>query len=579
MALFGGGKAFAAAPFAPCPGSQQLLCAQIDVPLDRSGSVPGTVSLLVQELPADGTPRGVLLLLAGGPGQSGTDAFGLSSPSSTQLFRVAFPGYTLATLDVRGTGKSGALRCPALQNALFLTVEQEATLTAQCAASLGPSRRFYGTRDQAEDIDAARQALGANQIAVMGVSYGTQLALTYAELHPANVERLILDSVAPPEGRDPFSLDVIRSLPATLASYCAGGLCRGVTGNFPGELAALANAIEAKPLRGSVLTGRGRRTVTMNGEDLLGLTIDADLNPAVQAELPAAVHAARAGNALPLLRLFYLDSATQAEPADSISIGQFVSTLCTDGPFPWAAGTPVAARAAAISSTIAALAPGTFGPFGSWAAHLGTASLCQLWPDALGTTLPSAALPDVPVLTLTGGLDLRTPAANAAAVTGRFPHGRLLVVPGVGHSVLTADLSFCAVKSVRLWLAGGTPPSRCPRVAPLVAPIPAFSKPAGSTRLSRAATLATAKKVIREAEASVLFALFTPSGIGSVPGLYGGMVVDSGTTVRLVQYTDVPGLSLDGTLTIVSGAGPPLRFKGTVSVSGPRATPLTFSIA
>ena len=27
------------------------------------------------------------------------------------------------------------------------------------------------------------------------------------------------------------------------------------------------------------------------------------------------------------------------------------------------------------------------------------------------------------------------------------------------------------------------------------------------------------------------------------------------------------------------GAGPLLRFKGTVSVSGPRATPLTFSIA
>ena len=85
--------------------------------------------------------------------------------------------------------------------------------------------------------------------------------------------------------------------------------------------------------------------------------------------------------------------------------------------------------------------------------------------------------------------------------------------------------------------------------------------------------------VIREAEASVLFALFAPSGIGSVPGLYGGMVVHSGITVRLVQYTDVPGLSLDGTLTIVFGAGPLLRFKGTVSVSGPRATPLTFSIA
>jgi pimeloyl-ACP methyl ester carboxylesterase len=579
FALAGGGGAGAATPFAPCSSSTQVLCARVDVPLDRLGAVPGSISLVVHELPADGTPRGVMFLLAGGPGQSGIEAFSLDSASSAMLLRATYPGYALVTLDVRGTGKSGALQCAGFQRAIFLTADQEATLAAQCGAIIGPTRRFYGTRDQAEDIEAVRQALGLSQIAISGVSYGTQLALSYAELHPTTVERLILDSVAPPEGRDPFDGNVVRTLPVTLASYCAGSLCRGATANLPGEFAALANAIEAKPLRGSILIGGERRSVTMRGEDLIGLAIDADLTPAVEAELPAAVHAAKAGNPLLLLRLYYLDSAAQTVPADSISIGQFVSTLCTDGPFPWAAGTPVSGRDAAITSAIEALPAGTFGPFGSWAARLGTASLCRLWPDALGTTVPSGPLPNVPVLAVTGGLDLRTPRANAAAVVSRFPQGRLLVVPGVGHSVLAADFSFCAVRAVRLWLAGGVPPSSCPRVAPLVAPIPLVSSAPGTARLSRGATLTAARKVVREAEAASLFPLFGSSGSGSVPGLYGGSLVASGTSFRLVGYTDVPGLALDGTLQIVPGKGPPLRFKGTVSVSGPRATPLTFSIA
>ena len=579
VSLFGGGRASAAAPLAPCSGSAKLLCARVDVPLDRSGAVPGTISLAVQELPADGTPRGTLFMLAGGPGQSGTDAFGLDSQVDIELFRFAFPGYTLVTLDVRGTGKSGALQCPPLQKALFPTVAEEAKLTAQCAASIGPTRRFYGTRDQAEDIEAVRQAIGATLIAVMGVSYGTQLALTYAELHPGNVERLILDSVAPPEGRDPFSLNVIRAMPGTLASYCAGRLCRGVTANLAGEIAALANAIEGKPLRGPVLVGGRTRTVTMTGEDLLGLVIDADLNPLVEAELPAAVHEARAGDASLLLRLFYLDATSQAEPAESISIGQFVSTLCTDGPFPWAAGTPASGRDTAISSALAALPPTTFGPFGNWAANLGTASLCELWPDALGTTLPAQPLPDVPALVLSGGLDLRTPTANAAVVAARFPQGRLLVVPGVGHSVMTADLSFCSVKAVRLWLAGGTPPAQCPRVAPLVPPIPVLSVPPGTSRLGGAATLTTVRKVVREVEASAMLALISQSGHASVSGLYGGRLSVTGTSIRLVRYTDVQGLSLDGTMKLVTGQGPPLRFKGTVTVSGARATSLTMTIA
>src|SRR5262249_49638950 len=41
----------------PCGNTPGLLCSRIDVPLDRTGRVPGTISLAVQTLPpASGTP-------------------------------------------------------------------------------------------------------------------------------------------------------------------------------------------------------------------------------------------------------------------------------------------------------------------------------------------------------------------------------------------------------------------------------------------------------------------------------------------------------------------------------------------
>jgi hypothetical protein len=110
-------------------------------------------------------------------------------------------------------------------------------------------------------------------------------------------------------------------------------------------------------------------------------------------------------------------------------------------------------------------------------------------------------------------------------------------------------------------------------------PIPRFADPSATSHLSRAATLALARRVVREAEAATLSALFTPSGNATVSGLYAGRLVGSGTTSRLVGYTDVPGVSLDGTLKIIVRAKPPLGFKGTITVRGARATPVTFSIS
>ena len=108
-------QARAAVPLSSCGTPTGVLCGQVVVPLDRTGTTPGTISLHVEELPAVGTPRGVMFLLAGGPGQGSAKSFDLGSASFAQQFQAIFPDYTLVAFDNRGTGASGLINCPAIQ--------------------------------------------------------------------------------------------------------------------------------------------------------------------------------------------------------------------------------------------------------------------------------------------------------------------------------------------------------------------------------------------------------------------------------------------------------------------------------
>jgi pimeloyl-ACP methyl ester carboxylesterase len=557
----------AAVPLAatPCGRTPGLLCSVVSVPIDRSGVFPGSLSLHVEVLPPNGVSRGTIFLIAGGPGQGSARSFDLGTPSSASLFQYLFPGYTLVAYDDRGTGSSGVIDCPALQVATDLDVE--ARLAGDCASAIGPQRAFYGTADHAEDLEAVRQSLGVDKIALYGVSYGTKLALAYALAHPDHVERLVLDSVLPPELPDPYEANVLRNMPATLNAFCAG-MCR-VTPDFAGDVVAVANALAAKPVHGSVLQADGRtKTEKLDGAGVVGVVIDSDLNPGLASELPAAVHAARSGNVQPLLRLYDLDNQESQLPSADLSFGLYAATSCRDGAFPWTPETPVASRQALLAQAIGALPAGTFGPFGPWAAKLGNADFCVDWPSPSGgEALGAGPLPNVPVLAVSGGFDMRTPTENANAVLSRFPQGRLLVVPGVGHSAITADPSGCALNAVRTWILGGSPPASCPRKPPFLDPLDAF--PAGRTtgKDGPAATYTLAAKTVREAEAAWFLASSDGSS-GSVAGIYSGRLVQTGSrTFKLVGYSIAPGVTVSGSLRQTSD-GPPLGFQGLLTVGG-----------
>jgi hypothetical protein len=369
-------------------------------------------------------------------------------------------------------------------------------------------------------------------------------------------------------------------MPDTLTNFCAGGICSAATKDFGGEVVTLANQLEAKPIRGKVIGTNGKvKTLRMNGEDLLAMMIDADLGPGLAAEAPAAVHAALAGNVRPLLRIYDLDLLSNELSAEDLSFGLNAATNCADGRFPWSPGTPPAARRAAIDSAIANLPAGTLGPFGNWAARIGTAYFCEQWPSPAGNTpLGPGPLPNVPVIALNGGFDLRTPVANAVSVIDQFPQGKLLVVPGVGHSVTGADVSGCSQNYIRQWILGTlNAPDRAQcatRVQPLAKVLGAF--PRRPARRTAAQTLAAVAKTVREAEATSWFGF---SSRFVARGLYGGKLATAknGVDFTLTRYSVAPGVLVSGKIIFVD-IGPPSRYRGTIKVSGSAAVAGTLTI-
>jgi pimeloyl-ACP methyl ester carboxylesterase len=574
--LVGAEPAHAALSFARC-GDYGLSCARLSVPLDRWGHTPGQVSLLVSRLKAgQGPARGATFLLAGGPGQSATDAF---KGDALGLFGAAGRTRDLIVYDQRGTGRSGVLGCARLERASLLDAGAAA---AECAAELGPRRAFYTTRDSVEDMEAIRKELGYDKIAIYGASYGTKVALGYALAHPRHVERLVLDSVVEPGGADPLYRDTFAAVPRELRSLCRVG-CRRITRDPVGDLERLVARLATGPLRGPVVTPAGRlRRGSVSRSELFLILIAGDFDPGLRAAFPAAVHAALTGDPALLLRLKRraIEIDGEPPPARVLSAGLYAATTCEESALPWARSAPFGDRMTIARAAVAAAPALSFRPFDRLTAlDSDVLALCERWPAASAApALGPGPLPDVPVLLLEGEDDLRTPVEGARRLAARFPQARLLVASETGHSVLGNDLTGCADRAFGHFFEGGVMPSRCPRGRRIVPPLPLPPRSLGSLdplrpvhgRRGRALrALALTMADVANETLSTLVVGLPEADLAHGGGLRGGAYrLTGGGSLLLRGVSFVPGVRVSGRIRDFLGG----RQRGTLRLTG-RATP------
>jgi pimeloyl-ACP methyl ester carboxylesterase len=542
------GSAAAAIPWEGCP-TAGFECAHVDVPLDRTGATPGTISLAVSRVPASSNPnRTAVVPLAGGPGQAALPL----SQSFADILKPAIADRDLLVYDQRGTGMSGALRCPSLHHGTSILKAASA-----CAGELGASRGFYRTPDSVEDIEALRVAGGYDKLVLFGVSYGTKVAEDYAAAHPANVEALVLDSVVLPEGPDPFQRSSLSSAPRVLSDLCAGNACRGATNDVKADLSKLTASLRKHALRGKVTLGSGRRVrFGMDQTGLLDILMAGDLNPTLRAELPGSMRAALRGDASPLLRLSVrsegLTTGLQSPGADS-SDALFLATTCEEAPFAWTRTGDADQRLRDITAAAKAIPRDQLGPFSPAAAvQGGPIPLCIGWPDASPPPAPPPPLPPVRTLVLDGQMDLRTPYSDAEQIAARIPGASVVQVPFTGHSTVSADASTdgaCTRGTLATFFGGGTPGPCTPGTNPFA---PTRRPP---TRLSAISAKSATKRTIVAAQDTVTDAARQVIGdalaLGSVPkhvgGLRGGNAAVSGSgSFTLHRYQYVPRVLVSG---------------------------------
>ena len=551
-------QAEAALPFKRC-GGFGFACARLSVPLDRTGAVPGRVSLLVKRVRArraGGATRPPLFVLAGGPGQSATEAFG------GDALGVLYPAYgnrDLIVYDQRGTGHSGLLRCRRLERSNLLRAGRAA---AACARSLGTRRAFYTSRDSADDIEAIRVQIGAERVALFGTSYGTKLALGYAQRYPDRVDRMVLDSVVELDGPDPYYLDALAAAPRALRSLCRRR-CPW-TPDPVADLEGLVDRIAARgPLRGSVVNARGRtRRSRLSRVDLFAILLGGDFDPALRAAFPGAVRAALRGDVTPLLRLRRRAFEVDAEPppARLLSSAVYAATSCEEVTMPWPRTTPpdAAERHPQATAPADGLPDSAFEPFDR-ATALGsdTLDLCESWPNAAAApSFGSGPLPNVPVLIVDGEDDLRTPVENARRTAALFPRSRLLVVPATGHSAIGADFSGCAQRAFARFMQLRPVPAGCENARrPFLPAPPPPARLADVARLRgtsgiRGKTLAAVRLTLRDvAEDAVTELIFDPTDpdLARGGGLRAGHYrIDGQNTLVLDGVAFVPGVTLTG---------------------------------
>lgn len=551
-----------------CRAESNFPCAELRVPLDRSGRVPGSVDLYVERAAADEgrAGRGVVLAISGGPGQSATSNTG--GFAGELLGNVG--GRDVVVMDQRGTGASGALDCPELERPGDEPIDER---TARCAQRLGERRSLYTTRDSVADLEALRVALGEEKVVLYGASYGTKVALGYALRHPDRVERLILDAVVEETGQDPFDRDSLAAIPRVMREICRGE-CAGVTHDAARDLALLADLLDGRPLTGPVVDPRGRRrTARMTMRDLYQEVRAADALPESRARLPGLVRAAIDQDPAPLLRMVTragIEAPREDDlpsAADTLSFTLQAATLCEEAPLPWSRTAGPQERDAQAAAAAAARPDTSFEPFAREAVLARDSNSllfqCRRWPAAPeAPVLGPGPLPDVPALVLEGREDIRTPLEVGRRVAARFPRGRLLEVPKAGHVTLGHP---CAQRALRAFFADRPVgnPCRSLRRRARVRPVPPARlyalRPSPGTRGGPGRTLRAVLLTLADLRE---VALDRPADSVRAGGLRAGFFVDRGDARLVRNFSYVPGVRISGAVT------PDDRLAGRISVHG-----------
>lgn len=436
-------------------------CAKVEVPLDYAAPDGKTIEIAVNRYPADDLKhwRGALLVNPGGPGASGKEFAGYAESVLGDITDT----YDVIGFDPRGVGESAPIDCLTDKQLDAYLAEDPTPDTAAERQEYVRSVRDFGqgceersadlvghvsTPEAARDMDIIRQAVGDPQLHYYGVSYGTLLGATYADLFPKRVGRMVLDAAIDPTLS---STQLVRgqlggfqtALNAYLTKCVDDGDCPlgDSVGEATDRLVALLDELDADPI-----PGRDDRMLT-EGLAQTGIWLPL-YSEQTWPLLTSALQEAEDGQGSQLMRLadFY-SSRTDNGYSDNSTEAQ-MAINCLDEP-----GSRTPAQVRADVPGFEEVSP-VFGRAFAWMT-IG----CPDWPAKAPQPIPTIDAPGAkPIVVVGTTRDPATPYAWAQSLAEQLDSGVLLTREGDGHGAFGAG-NVCIDKAVADYLVEGTVPA------------------------------------------------------------------------------------------------------------------------
>jgi pimeloyl-ACP methyl ester carboxylesterase len=439
----------------------------VSVPENRTSDSSRRIDLeVIRFKSTSAVPGNPIVYLAGGPGVSGIST---ARGRRWSLFQDLRSLADVIVWDQRGTGRAAAsLVCPDTAGypldrpgdraeLVRLYVEKSKACAAYFRAR-GVDVAGYNTNESADDLDAVRQAIGADRMTLLGTSYGTTLAMAAIRRHERHIDKAALFGVE----RVDAAMKLPSAVQASLESIDAlvqrdQDLSRRIP-SLIDLVRRVLDSLERQPLEVSVPGTHGGpvRTVVIGRFDVQWATSTFLMGSPAVFTLPAVYEALAARNAShPEVQR--MATAVIAQRTGSIGAVMPLMMDCFSG--------VSGPRYAQIlreepQSVLGRLIDFPF------------PEICDGWgrPD-LGDTFRTVTGSRIPLMLVSGTLDARTPPPATEELRRAYPKAVHLVVEGATHGDALFFASPEILVRLRSFLAGE--PLESARIA---APVPSLSK-------------------------------------------------------------------------------------------------------
>jgi pimeloyl-ACP methyl ester carboxylesterase len=391
-------------------------CGTLRVPENRQTPARRQLALSIVLAPRYGSAKSKepLFVLKGGPGERAT----ADAEHTLGMFRSLRPDRDLVLLDQRGTGGENRLQCEVADRTFVAPRDPE-----RCLRELSEKADLsqYTTEHFVEDLEAARAALGYEQISLWAGSYGTRAAYVYAKRFPQRVRSLVLIAPAPISMPilDTYGEEGRIALDALIADCLTDRACAGA---FP------TLRVDVQRVRDGLID-----PFEQFGLQALQYSL------ATSRLIPLLVTRAAAGDRKPLQSAI---TQVRQELIPRLTLGLNLAVFCSED-LPFVSSHGVNARSFL---------------------RVEYQRACRGWPRAeLPDDFRAPVRVDRPALLVSGEWDPVTSPRWARVAADQFSRSQVIVVPKEGH--ILDRLDACIAAMTREFLDTGHADSSCAMLA------------------------------------------------------------------------------------------------------------------